>query len=278
VGGFPICAREEQTLKTLSIPRIDNSDAEDTRDGRRSSTSLRIKIGVVENDLLLREGLVALLNAVEEFECIGAWNQAQEALIDIQRLQPDVLLLDIEQMEPSGLTLLKPLPSISPPTHIFVTMNRLEECWETLNGQPLPPKRGAPALFSALQFKVCGARCEDGGFHCIAENIRKAYFGADGIDPADVTHVAQPHFRSLPDITAEKVQTESLTLREYQVIQLIAQGHSNKDIAKEMRLGYSTIKNYVSSILRKLELDGRTQVALLAHQWYGDLRLPLHPQ
>jgi DNA-binding NarL/FixJ family response regulator len=65
---------------------------------------------------------------------------------------------------------------------------------------------------------------------------------------------------------AEASQAEHLTLRERQVMQLIGQGYSNKDIARETELGYSTVKNYVSSILKKLGLDGRTQIALYSHE------------
>jgi len=261
-------------LKANNIRQIDNHDAEDAGDAGYSSSALRIKIGVVENDILLREGLMALLNTVEEFECVGAWNRAQEAVTDLQQLRPDVLLLDVGYVEKPGLAPLKNLSSLSPAPRIFLTMKGAEDCWASLTGQPLPPQSGAPVLFSDLQFKMWAVVSEARGFRSIAESIRNAYFGEDGMDPAAVTRLAEPYLRSLLDTTTEKVPVDSLTLRECQVIQLIAQGHSNKDIAREMTLGYSTIKNYVSSILRKLELDGRTQIALLAHQRHGDLVLP----
>jgi DNA-binding NarL/FixJ family response regulator len=257
--------------------RQDSSDAADTGGDRRPAPKPRIRIGVVESDTLLREGLVALLNTAEEFDCIGAWSQSQQALTALQGLGLDVLLLDIRLLRPSGLELLRRLPAFRPAIRVLVTMNCPEERRETANLQLLPPQRvalallpepgglGEDSLLEALQHGTYGIVCKEHGFEGITQAIHKVYAGERFVDSATVTRLAESYLFSLQlDATTEADRAESLTLRERQVIRLIGQGYSNKDIAREMQLSYSTVKNYVSSILKKLRLDGRTQIALYA--------------
>ena len=253
--------------------RFDNPEGADSGDTQCLASAFRIRIGVVENDNLLCEGLVALVNTVEAFECIGAWTQVQEALLALQGLRPDVLLLDIRQLQPSGLTLFQRLLSLSPATRVLLTMNDPEEWWMALDAHTLSSQRSAPVL----PFGVCGMVCKARGFRGIAESICRAYVGEHEVEPSLIVRQTES---SLPTrqlgTTTEDVPTDSLTLREWQVIHLIGQGHSNKDIARETQLGYSTVKNYVSSIMKKLHLAGRTQIALFAHQRYSDPRHALH--
>lgn len=232
----------------------------------RDATSVHsIKIGVIESDRLLSEGLAALLNTVEEFECVGVWNQIKEALTAMQELRLDVLLLDIRLLQGAGAAHFQRLPAISPTTRVLLTMNCPKEGGAAFDGPPLPSQFAALALLPALQFGMCDIVNKECGFRWIARYIHKAYAEARRIDAATITHFAEPYLRSLQsDPTIEKTSAENLTLRERQVIRLIGQGYSNKAIAQEMQLGYSTVKNYVSSVLKKLQLDGRTQIALYA--------------
>jgi DNA-binding NarL/FixJ family response regulator len=230
---------------------------------------------------------VALLNTVEEFDCIGAWSQPQEALTALQKRYPNVLLLDLRLQPLSNMELLQNLPSISPTTRVLVILNCPEAWRAALDVHPLPAQRatlarsqeqgepGEDSLLHALQLGVWDIVYEEHGFHSIAQSIRKAYAGERFMDTATITRLAESYCRSMrPDEDTVEDQAQSLTLREWQVLRLIGQGCSNKDIAHEMQLSYSTIKNYVSSILKKLQMDGRTQIALYAREWSKTRSLP----
>jgi two-component system response regulator DevR len=159
-------------------------------------------------------------------------------------------------------------------------MNCPEEWRTALDLHPFPPPRtgltllarpgvaGDDSLLQALQLGACGIVCKEHGFHRIAQSICHASAGQSLLDSAAISGLVERYFRPLHlNETAEANQAERLTSRERQVMQLIGEGYSNKDIARETKLGYSTVKNYVSSILKKLRLDGRTQIALYSHKW-----------
>ncbi len=268
-------------FEASSIQRINDLYGDlygvESGDALLPSPRRRIRIGLVEGDMLVREGLVALLNTVEEFECVGAWKQIADSLAALQRLCPDVLLVDIRELQTSGLMLFETLPSLNPSTCVLLMTNCQEHPPADVS-VPAPPFHGGtlPQL-PGLRFERCDIVYKKCGFLSIVVHIRNASAGAHGVDPAGITFPAEPCFPvTQHNPTAEKVRSDSLTSREWQVIHMIGLGHSNKHIAHAMQLNYSTVKNYVSSILKKLQLEGRTQIALLAHQWSGELRLPLH--
>ena len=235
----------------------------------------RIQIGVVENDMLVREGLAALLTTIDEFDCVGAWGHAHEALAALQRRRADVVLLDARQVETYGPALFDRLLSAGPATRVILTTDCPEEWWLVVDGQPLPPQEGSATLSPRLPIGVCNIVYKEHGFQRIAECIRRAYFDRQAFNPNSTARRAGPYLPSpQTEKAARAIQTGSLTLRETEVFRLIGQGRSNKEIALEMDLSYSTVKNYVSSILQKLQLDGRTQIALAAQQMYREGRRP----
>jgi len=251
---------------TRSRRRTDTSDEAQAGFSQRRSSLKPIKIGLVENDLLVREGLVALLDSVEDFECLGAWTRSEDAMTALPDLRPDILLLDIRQLQASGLALLQRLPSLSPSTLVFVTTNSSEEWIPTLSVEPPQTRLIVFARLPAMRYGVHGVLSKERGFRSIAEKVRTAYYESQQPDAESQVSSADAYQQPLLiDPPADEVEVGSLTQREWQVIRLIGQGRSNKEIAREMDLGYSTVKNYVSSILKKLQLEGRTQIALLVH-------------
>ncbi len=239
--------------------------------GSCPSHTHRIKVGLIETDTLLREGMVALLNTVAEFQCVGAWGQVQEALSAIGRLRPHVLLLDSGLSEHSRSQLLNQLTVISPATRILVTVNCNHVGCAALSAQALCETGMLnDTVENCLQCRLTlgahGILRKAQGFGPIAEGIRRVYASQPWREPASAPCLAEPFLSSRhSSATTQQGGLESLTLRELQVVRLIGLGYSNKRIASEMQLGYSTVKNYVSSILKKLRLEGRTQIALYAH-------------
>jgi DNA-binding NarL/FixJ family response regulator len=251
------------------------------RDARRCRASTReekgvIRVGVVDRDTLLREGLAALLNTGKGLSCAGNWGDLNEAMTDLQACPPDVLLLDVFQMQHSGFQALKKLLTACPSVRTIVMAKCPEDRCVILN-RPAPASRHAalPMLMAesalddciqiALKMGAQGAIRKQCTFQHIEEAIHAVYAGCFWIEPGTSSRLAQQHLRAANPVSPEApVGPDCLTHRERQIIHLIAQGLSNKEIAFELHLGYSTIKNYVSSILGKLNLNDRTQIALYA--------------
>ncbi|HLK60737.1 MAG TPA: response regulator transcription factor [Chthonomonadaceae bacterium] len=246
-------------------------------DEKRFASSLpRIRIGVAESDTLLCEGLEALLNTVEEFDCIGAWSQLQEVFTALPELHPDILLIDIQLLRATDLECLNDQLTLNSTLRLLLMMSGSDAEQETARRYTHIGQHANTAPEAGGQSGICGLVSKRSGFREINAHIRRAYHEAHALDPEAMMRLVETYLSSHhPDLAAEGGGEESLTSREWQVVWLIGQGRSNKEIALKMRLEYSTVKNYVSSILKKLQLNGRTQIALFAHQRNGMRSLPL---
>lgn len=257
-------------------------ESDPERDARPSGVSLPeeakgvIRVGVVDRDTLLREGLAALLNTGKGLTCAGSWGDLNEAMTDLQADPPDVLLLDVFQMQHAGFQAFKHLLTACPTVRTIVMVRCPEDRCVILNRPALLSRQSSQSVMTAastlddclqiaLKMGAQGAIRKQCSFHHIEEAIHAVCAGCFWIEPGTSSRLAQQHLRAAHPISRESaVGPDSLTHRERQIIHLIAQGLSNKEIAHELHLGYSTIKNYVSSILGKLNLNDRTQIALYA--------------
>ncbi|MGC8668358.1 MAG: LuxR C-terminal-related transcriptional regulator [Chthonomonadales bacterium] len=245
--------------------------------GGASWQATRIRVAVLDSHDLIREGLAALFAGTEDLECVGTWSDPQVAVRQIENLQPDVLLVDVHLPEQAAFETLRLLPTISPQTRVIVTVDcREEQCvilnphWNSASHQPLRVVSQAfsepdDCLQIALKMGAHGVVRKQSSFRYLVQAIRSVHAGQHWMELPTATRLAQQYLITLrPGEAPAKSGVESLTLRERQVVTLIAQGRSNKEIAHELHLGYSTVKNYVSSILEKLALGDRTQIALYA--------------
>src|SRR5579872_2178644 len=180
----------------------------------------------------------------------------------------ELLLVNVAMLDEPSVALIERIRSVNPDAFMLLTVRS----GATIESSPVPGERighdrcSAASPDSSRSGPLAGAVHRDPLFPRILETLRVEPIG---IEP----HDDRPH--GAPDDTLRTAAcvTEStdpcalsggLTIRERQVVSLIGIGHSNKDIALKLRLGYSTVKNYVSSILDKLGLQCRTQVALFA--------------
>lgn len=235
-----------------------------------------ITVGVLDANDLLREGLMSLLRQSDGFVPGGDWRDAASCLRDLRESLPDVLLVDMKLPGQSAFKVLEALPSISPRTKTLVTVDcRSDDC-VVLNPKRFgdkDPMRVIPQPFSApddclqiaLKMGAHGVLHNHCSFDYLAKAIRAVHGGQYWMELPTANRLAEQYLLSMrPTNTPVSNASEKLTLRERQVATLVAQGRSNKEIAHELQLGYSTVKNYVSSILEKLDLRDRTQIALYA--------------
>jgi DNA-binding NarL/FixJ family response regulator len=201
-----------------------------------------IRIIVVDDHPVVREGLVATLSDEKEFKVVGAVGSAEDALPLVGAQRPDVILLDLELPAQSGLEAIPKLRTARPQSKILILT-----AYDT-------DERVIGALQAGAQgYLLKGASLEE-----IARAIRAVHAGGLYLDPriaAKVVGALNPHARAA-----------ALSEREREVLRLVAGGQANKQIARTLGITERTVKFHVTSILTKLGAENRAQAVALATQ------------
>ena len=211
----------------------------------------RIRVLVIEDNRLVREGLTVLLDAQAGFKVVGAAETANAGLDQVVAIKPDIVLLDAGLRRSSSHRLVENVRKTAPDTKVIV-MDLL------------------PAQQDVVEFIEAGASgfiVKDATLDDFVKTIRVVAQGANVVPSALtgtlLSHIAeQAVIRQTPAL-ADAVR---MTKREREVIDLIAQGLSNKEIAKQLHLATYTVKSHVHNILEKLALHSRLQIAAHAHK------------
>jgi two-component system, NarL family, response regulator LiaR len=200
-----------------------------------------IRVLIVDDHAIVREGLHTLLSEESEFVVVGEATRGTEALPLVDALQPDVVLMDLVMPEMDGVETIRRLQQKKAKCNILVLTSFGED----------------QRVRDAIQAGAIGYLLKDVLKSDLLRAIRSAARGEPTLHPE-----AQ---RVLMRQTAAPVSLlEDLTERETDVLRLIAQGRSNKEIAARLHLTEGTVKGYVSTILDKLQVEDRTQAALYA--------------
>lgn len=207
-----------------------------------------IRVYVVEDHAILREGLNNLLALSEDVEIVGMAASAEDALVALQTLCPDVLLLDIKLPNMDGVELIRRLRELSrlPATLILTTFD------------------DDALVFDGLRAGAKGYLLKDVNLQQLLAAIREIAAGGTYINPG----VTDRLLRAAPSDHGDSVGLETMatvpTERELHVLRLMASGYSNREIATALAVSEGTIKNHVSSILGKLGVRDRTKAVLKA--------------
>jgi DNA-binding NarL/FixJ family response regulator len=203
-----------------------------------------IRILVADDHPIVRDGLIAILGTQPDFEVVGKASTGVEVVNQVQALQPDVVLLDLEMPEMDGVEALRRLREIGSPTRALVFT-----AFDT-------DERIVGAVQAGAQgYLLKGAPREE-----IFNAVRVVYAGGSLLQPV----VASKLLRQV--VQEHGVEADALTPREQNVLQLLAQGLQNKEIAAELVITERTVKFYVSSILSKLGAGNRTEAVTIAVQ------------
>jgi len=198
-----------------------------------------IRVFIADDQVVVRQGLRALLEVEPEIEIVGEAGDGIETIEGIRRLQVDVVLLDVRMPRRSGLEVLRELGDALPPTLILTTFDDSEIALE------------------AIRAGARGFMLKDVSFQQLIGAIRAIASGATVFQPALTHRLLQQTKRSTEFV-------ERLTSRETEVVRLIAGGYSNSEIAHALGAAEGTVKNHVSSILSKLGARDRTRAVLKA--------------
>ncbi|HEY6622052.1 MAG TPA: response regulator transcription factor [Steroidobacteraceae bacterium] len=202
-----------------------------------------IRVFIVEDHAIVREGVSNLLGISSDIKVIGAVGSAEEALTAVPASKPDVLLLDMKLPNMDGVELIRQLRAANhlPPTLILTTFEDDE------------------LLLAGMRAGARGYQLKDVTLEQLLIVIREIAAGGTYINPAVTERVLQAAPKTTP---SRHALTPPLTERETHVLRLIASGYSNREIALALAISEGTVKNHVSSILTKLGVRDRTRAVL----------------
>ena len=207
----------------------------------------KIRVIIVDDHPLVREGLRKVLTLDHEIEVIDEAGDGQGAINLARRLRPDVILMDINMPGTNGIEATRVIKREIPSAGIIALTIHEEEEY----------------VLELVRAGVSGYVLKDIAPAKLVETIKTVAKGQSVIDPG-ITNKLFGELSRLSKRRKEKEEWETLTDREMDVLQLMSQGCSNKDIALSLTISEKTVKNHITNIFRKLQVEDRTQAVLFA--------------
>jgi DNA-binding NarL/FixJ family response regulator len=204
------------------------------------------RIVLVDDHEVVRLGIKALLERHPHFEVVGEASTAKEALEQVERLLPDVVLMDIRLPGSSGIEATEEITNTFPEIKVIMLTSYAED----------------DMLFSAIRAGASGYVLKQIGADDLIKAIEAVGRGEALLDPAVTQRVFQEVRRAVKEEEASAFV--NLSTQERHVLLLVSEGRTNREIAKSLFLGEGTVRNYVSSILSKLGVSNRAEAAAFA--------------
>lgn len=205
---------------------------------------MSIKVFLLDDHEIVRTGLRSLLEGEDDFLVVGEAATAGEALDRIPPTRPDVALLDVRLPDGSGVEVCREIRSTSPEIACVMLTSYADD----------------EALFAAILAGAAGYVLKQVGAMSLVDDIRRVAAGQSLLDPALTERVLE----RMQDQSGEDPLLAGLTPQERRILDLVAEGQTNRQIAGTLYLAEKTVKNYVSNLLAKLGMERRTQAATYA--------------
>jgi len=203
-----------------------------------------IKVFLLDDHEVVRRGIRELLDAEEDLEVVGEAGTAEEALERVPPLHPDVAVLDVRIPDGSGVEVCREIRSAHPEIQCLMFTSFSDD----------------EALFEAIMAGASGYVLKQIRGNDLVKAIRQVANGISLLDPAVTRRVLE----RLRNPEPEDERLARLTEQERRILELIARGYTNRQIANEIYLAEKTVKNYVSNLLAKLGMERRTEAAAFA--------------
>ncbi len=204
----------------------------------------RIRVLLCDDHAIVRKGIGALLATQPDIEVVGEACDGVEAVAQAKQLQPDVILMDLVMPQLDGIGATQQITAQQPNAHILVLTSFAAD----------------DKVFPAIKAGALGYLLKDSGPTQLLQAIRQVARGEPSLEPT----IARKVLFELHHPPKAPPTAEPLTERELEVLRLIAQGLSNREIADRLTITERTVCTHVSNILTKLHLASRTQAALYA--------------
>ena len=208
-----------------------------------------IRVFLLDDHEVVRRGLSDLLHSGGDIEVVGESASAQEAARRIPALHPDVAILDARLPDGSGIDVCRDVRTVD----------------SSIKGLILTSYEDDEALFAAIMAGASGYVLKQIRGTDLVDAVRRVAAGQSLLDPA----VTQRVLERIRSGVEQPRELKSLTEQERRILEYVAEGLTNREIAAKMFLAEKTVKNYVSSLLAKLGLERRTQAAVLATRLLG---------
>jgi two-component system response regulator DevR len=203
-----------------------------------------IRVFILDDHELVREGVRSLLESDEELEVVGEASTAAEAITRIPLAKPDVAILDVRLEDGDGVTVCREVRSLLPDLVCLMLTSFADD----------------EALYASVMAGAAGYVLKQIRARDLIEDVKKVAGGASLMDPRAVARVVE----RITNPGDADPQLGSLSPQERRILDLIAQGRTNRQIGEDMFLAEKTVKNYVSNLLTKLKMKSRTEAAIFA--------------
>jgi DNA-binding NarL/FixJ family response regulator len=213
------------------------------------SSGEAIRVLIVDDHALFRRGLIQVLQFEDGIEVVGEAEDGEDAVAKCEELAPDVLLMDVRMPRASGIEATRRLAESMPAMKILMLTVSDEE----------------DDLYEAIKAGAAGYLLKEISIEEVADAVRAVMQGQTLISPSMASKLIQ-EFNALAKRAEEKQQVPApkLTDRELEVLKLVAQGLTNREIADQLYISENTVKNHVRNILEKLHLHSRMEAVVYA--------------
>ena len=220
-----------------------------------------IKIVIADDQELIRDSLKIVLSANQDMDVIDTVADGREVIRSVRKAKPDVILMDIRMPKMDGVQCTKIIKENYPEVKIIILTTFDDDEF----------------VYNALKFGASGYLLKGVSMDELAEAIRTVYSGSAMLNPDIATKVVKLFSRMAKadyTISVEEQKEKELTKTEWKIIEQVEYGASNKEVAGNLNLSEGTVRNYLSTILNKLGLRDRTQLAIWAVQTGVSMRKP----
>jgi DNA-binding NarL/FixJ family response regulator len=228
--------------------------------GTAADSVQEIRVLVVDDQDMIRQGIATILRYTPGIRVVGQSADGREAIDAARRLQPDVVLMDIKMPVLGGIPATRTIVESVPDVHVIILTTYAED----------------ELVFEGIKAGAQGYLLKDAGSDVLIEAIQGVMQGESRLDPK-VAHEVLAEFQRLADLTSpaptsqgaeagadRDLMIEPLTPREQDVLELLAEGLSNREIGRRLYLSEGTVRNYVSAIIGKLQANDRTHAVIMA--------------
>jgi len=205
---------------------------------------MSIRVFLLDDHEMVREGIRSLLESDDDIEVVGQAATVAEALSRIPQDQPDVAILDVRLEDGSGIEVCREVRSAHPNIICLMMTSFADD----------------EALYASVMAGAAGYVLKQIRARDLIEDVKKVAKGGSLMDPRAVARVIERISRPPQAISA----LSTLSPQEHRLLELIAEGMTNREIAETMFLAEKTIKNYVTGLLSKLNVSNRTEAAIIA--------------
>ena len=208
----------------------------------------KIRVLITDDQAIVRKGIQALLATEPNIDVAGEAENGKDAIRQVEKLQPDVILMDLQMPEMDGIEAIGHITASRPNARILVLTSFATD----------------DKVFPAIKAGALGYLLKDSSPEELIQAIQQVYRGESSLHPTIARKVLQELSR--PPAPEQTPTSEPLTEREVDVLRWVARGLGNQQIADRLIISEATVRTHVSNILGKLHLASRTQAALYALQ------------